>query len=76
MSANSQLTCCFAQLRGGQLEVVQATLSGRDVVVLWATGQGKSVCFQLPALAKKDSTVLVVSPLISLMQDQVRSSLL
>lgn len=56
-------------LRKGQEEVVTALLSGRDAVVLWATGQGKSMCFQLPALANR-GTVFVVSPLISLMTDQ------
>lgn len=54
----------------GQLEVVRAALAGRDVAVFWATGAGKSLCYQLPAL-QTGKTAIVVSPLISLMQDQV-----
>lgn len=60
----------FNESRSGQIEVIQAVCSGRDSLVLWATGQGKSLCYQLPALLQR-KTVLVVSPLISLMNDQV-----
>lgn len=58
------------EFRPGQREVVHAAAAGRDVAVFWATGAGKSLCYQLPAL-QAGKTVVVVSPLISLMQDQV-----
>jgi ATP-dependent DNA helicase RecQ len=58
---------CFRPL---QRDIIDATLSGRDVLALLPTGGGKSLCFQLPALARKGMTV-VVSPLIALMKDQV-----
>jgi ATP-dependent DNA helicase RecQ len=60
----------FEQFRPGQAEVVAAALSDRDSLVVMPTGSGKSLCYQLPALIRKDLT-LVVSPLVSLMQDQV-----
>jgi ATP-dependent DNA helicase RecQ len=56
--------------RPGQREVMQAVLGGRDVIGVMPTGAGKSLCYQLPALFLDRATV-VVSPLISLMQDQV-----
>ncbi|MBF6620503.1 MAG: ATP-dependent DNA helicase RecQ [Patulibacter sp.] len=55
--------------RPGQREAVQAALDGRDSLVVMPTGGGKSLCYQLPALAGDDLTV-VVSPLIALMRDQ------
>jgi RecQ family ATP-dependent DNA helicase len=55
--------------RPGQHEAVQAALEGRDSLVVMPTGGGKSLCYQLPALAGDDLTV-VVSPLIALMRDQ------
>ena len=51
--------------------MVEAALSGKDVAVFWATGHGKSICYQLPALHTGRMAV-VVSPLISLMTDQVQ----
>jgi ATP-dependent DNA helicase RecQ len=55
--------------RPGQEKLMKAVLSGRDALGLMPTGSGKSLCFQLPSLLFKN-TVVVVSPLISLMQDQ------
>jgi ATP-dependent DNA helicase RecQ len=60
----------YPDFRGGQVPAVSAVLEGRDVLVLMPTGGGKSLCFQVPALVLPGLT-LVVSPLISLMQDQV-----
>jgi ATP-dependent DNA helicase RecQ len=60
----------FPAFRPGQREAVEAALAGRDVLVVMPTGSGKSLCYQLPALMRTDLT-LVVSPLVSLMQDQV-----
>jgi ATP-dependent DNA helicase RecQ len=60
----------FASFRPGQAEAVQAALDERDSLVVMPTGSGKSLCYQLPALMRDDLT-LVVSPLVSLMQDQV-----
>ena len=56
--------------RTGQEPLVETLLSGRDVLGVMPTGAGKSVCYQLPALLLPGLTV-VVSPLISLMKDQV-----
>jgi len=60
----------FADFRPGQEEIVAATLAGEDVLAVMPTGAGKSLCYQLPALARGGLT-LVVSPLIALMRDQV-----
>ncbi len=62
----------YPSFRTGQEEVVAAVLSGRDVLGVLPTGGGKSICYQVPALVREGMT-LVVSPLISLMQDQVAS---
>ncbi len=62
----------FEAFRKGQREAVEAGLAGRDVLVVMPTGSGKSLCYQLPALMRTDLT-LVVSPLVSLMQDQVEA---
>ena len=61
----------FDRFRQGQEAIVRDVLSRRDVLALMPTGGGKSLCFQLPALLQPGVT-LVVSPLIALMQDQVR----
>ncbi|MGA2448386.1 MAG: DNA topoisomerase 3 [Polyangiaceae bacterium] len=60
----------FASFRPFQEEVCQATTAGRDVLLVMPTGAGKSLCYQLPGLAR-GGTTLVVSPLIALMEDQV-----
>jgi RecQ family ATP-dependent DNA helicase len=60
----------FADFRPGQEEVIRAALAGRDVLVVMPTGAGKSLCYQLPALMR-DKLTIVVSPLVSLMTDQV-----
>ncbi|XP_024966965.1 ATP-dependent DNA helicase Q-like 3 [Cynara cardunculus var. scolymus] len=59
-----------SDFRGKQLEAIEAVLSGRDCFCLMPTGGGKSICYQIPALAKP-GIVLVVSPLIALMENQV-----
>lgn len=60
----------FPAFQPGQREPIEAILNGGDAVVVMPTGAGKSLCFQLPAMVMKGITV-VVSPLISLMKDQV-----
>ncbi|MGA2397493.1 MAG: DNA helicase RecQ [Steroidobacteraceae bacterium] len=61
----------FEDFRPGQEAVVRDVLAGKDVLALMPTGGGKSLCFQLPAVLKAGLSI-VVSPLIALMQDQVR----
>ena len=60
----------FSAFRPQQEEIIQAVLEGKDVLALLPTGGGKSLCYQVPGLAK-DGLCLVVSPLIALMKDQV-----
>ncbi len=60
----------FAEFRAGQQRAVNAILHGRDTLVILPTGGGKSLCYQVPALVQ-DGLTVVISPLISLMKDQV-----
>jgi len=63
----------FDHFRGVQEEVIGRVLSGRHTLAVMPTGAGKSLCYQLPAIAR-DGTALVISPLIALMHDQIRSA--
>ncbi|MGM0852920.1 MAG: RecQ family ATP-dependent DNA helicase [Bacillota bacterium] len=60
----------YSSFREGQEEIIQSVLNQRDTVAMLPTGTGKSLCYQLPGYLKKGQ-VLIVSPLLSLMQDQV-----
>ena len=62
----------YESFRPMQEEIVSAACEGRDVLAILPTGGGKSVCFQVPALMK-DGTALVITPLIALMKDQVQN---
>ena len=62
----------FPAFRPGQEEIVDAVLAGRNTLAIMPTGGGKSLCYQLPALCR-DGVTVVISPLIALMRDQVRS---
>lgn len=61
----------FDEFRKGQRGIIETVLAGRDTLAVMPTGGGKSICYQVPALARP-GRVLVVSPLIALMRDQVR----
>lgn len=65
----------FERFRDSQAEVIEHVLAGRHAMVVMPTGMGKSLCYQIPALmpASEEDLVLVLSPLIALMQDQVDS---
>ncbi|XP_015085784.1 mediator of RNA polymerase II transcription subunit 34 isoform X2 [Solanum pennellii] len=60
----------ISKYRANQREIINTIMSGRDVLVIMAAGGGKSLCYQLPAVLR-DGVALVVSPLLSLIQDQV-----
>jgi ATP-dependent DNA helicase RecQ len=63
----------FADFRGTQEKVISRVMAGRRTLAVMPTGAGKSLCYQVPALALH-GTVLVVSPLIALMHDQIRAA--
>jgi ATP-dependent DNA helicase RecQ len=63
----------FDSFRGVQAQVVERVMAGQDTLAVMPTGAGKSLCYQLPALARA-GTALVISPLIALMHDQIRAA--
>ena len=62
----------YKSFRPGQLDVLKSVLAGRDTMAVMPTGSGKSLCYQIPALFR-EGLVVVVSPLIALMRDQVQA---
>jgi ATP-dependent DNA helicase RecQ len=71
LNATLQASFGLEEFRPAQREVIEDVLAGRDVLCVMPTGAGKSLCYQLPAVVQKQLT-LVISPLISLMEDQVQ----
>lgn len=63
----------YKQFRGEQESILQRVMAGKDTLALMPTGMGKSLCFQFPAKVQKD-LILVISPLIALMEDQVQKA--
>src|SRR5918998_263974 len=63
----------FTEFRGVQQQVIDRVMAGQPTLAVMPTGAGKSLCYQLPALAR-DGTALVISPLIALMHDQIRAA--
>ena len=63
----------FDHFRGVQGDVIGRVMAGRHTLAVMPTGAGKSLCYQLPAIARA-GTALVISPLIALMHDQIRSA--
>ena len=74
MNAHDTLKYYFGydSFREGQKNIIDSIMAGRDVLAIMPTGAGKSICYQVPALMLSGITI-VVSPLISLMQDQVKA---
>lgn len=62
----------YDTFRSGQEETIQSVLDGKNTVAIMPTGNGKSLCYQLPSYIWNDGLILIVSPLISLMYDQVQ----
>ena len=60
----------FSDFKGNQKTIIESLASGKDTFVIMPTGGGKSLCYQLPALAS-EGTAIIVSPLIALMKNQV-----